>query len=100
MAYYYVFGGPKDPYGTGVRFTSIVKARAYAIRMLDESKDRRRVSIYNRNSPHWIEIPKSAQIGQVGRTSLRPGVYYVWYYNDGDVYIDRNGKIKRGGIWE
>ncbi len=98
MTNYYVFGGPDDRFGNGVRFTSIVKARAYAVRMLEASRDTRYVSIYNRNNPNWIIIPKSAEYGKVGRSGLRSDLF-VWYHGGGDNNIDRKGNIKRS-VWE
>lgn len=100
MTNYYIFGGPSDRNGMGVRFTSIVAARKYAIRMLEAPKVKYdSVDIFTRNDPKWVIIPKNAVYGTVSKTQWYEGSYFdnfYWTHDWETVKLNKDGTIKRG----
>ena len=89
--------------GEAFRFDSIVKARAYAVKLIEEHRAGRdwdgrpakEVIIYSRYNRSWYTAPSDAIQGRVVKQN---GEYY---WHDGPYYdvnvksIYKNGKIRR-----
>lgn len=89
--------------GGAYRFDSVVKARAYAVKLIEEQRAGRdadgrsskEVRIYSRYNRTWYNVPQDAILGRVikenGEYYWHEGMYYD--YNVRPIY--KNGKIRR-----